>query len=154
MSNVQGTGGIVNIGFTCYANAVLQAFRAFPKIESLFKEGNYNSILKHECKYNELTKQFANVLQTLGTLQSTSSVRPMGFWSAFREAAQNTCFEHLCSHQPHDAHEFLMFLLDSLHESLSGKVHMNIRTCELKSNRQTFHQTIIVTGKQIGRAHV
>jgi ubiquitin C-terminal hydrolase len=148
MSNIQGTGGIVNVGFTCYANAVIQAFRQFPKIETLFKEGNYNTILKDGCKYNELTKQFASVVQTLQSIHSNSSVRPMGFWSAFSEAAQNTCFDHLSSREPHDAHEFLMFLLDSLHESLSRTVKMNISKCELKSERQKSHQKSLEAWKE------
>jgi ubiquitin C-terminal hydrolase len=148
MSNVQGTGGIVNVGFTCYANAVIQAFRQYPKIEKLFKEDNYNTILKTDCKYNELTKQFASVVQTLSSIVCNSSVRPMGFWSAFAQAAQDSCFDHLCSRQPHDAHEFLMFLLDSLHESLSRSVHMNISKCELKSERQKSHQKSLEAWKQ------
>ena len=60
MSKILGTGGIVNIGFTCYANAVIQAFRNCIKIDEIFKEGNYDKILKNNCKYNELQ----NNLQT------------------------------------------------------------------------------------------
>jgi ubiquitin C-terminal hydrolase len=148
MSTVKGTGGIVNVGFTCYANAVIQAFRQYPKIETLFKEGNYNTILKSGCKFNELTEQFANMVQTLSTLQSKSSIRPMGFWRAFSEASQNGCFEHLVSREPHDAHEFLMFILDSLHESLSRTVNMNITNCELKTERQKSHQKSLESWKQ------
>ena len=135
-----GTGGIVNVGFTCYANATLQAFRHCHNIESLFQEDKYSTILKDGCKYNELTKQFANLIQTLSTIQSSSSIKPNGFWHAFSEAAKDSCFDHLISREPHDAHEFLMFLLDSLHESLSRKVNMNITKCDLKSEKQIFHQ--------------
>ena len=148
MTNTSGTGGIVNVGFTCYANAVIQAFRQYPKIETLFKEGNYNTILKDNCKYNDLTKQFANVVQTLSSIGSNSSIRPMGFWSAFKETAENSCFDHLISREPHDAHEFLMFLLDSLHESLSRAVNMNISSCELKTIRQKLHQNSLEAWKQ------
>jgi hypothetical protein len=148
MTTISGVGGIVNVGFTCYANAVIQAFRQYPKIEKLFKEGKYNTILKDNCKFNNLTKQFANMIQTLSTLNSNSSIRPMGFWSAFSESAQNSCFDHLISREPHDAHEFLMFLLDSLHESLSRSVNMNISKCELKTERQKSHQKSLEAWKQ------
>lgn len=140
MNNVKGSGGIVNVGFTCYANATLQAFRHCYNIENLFQEDKYTTILKKDCKYNDLTKQFANIVQTLATIQSNSSVRPNGFWHAFSGAVENTCFDHLVSREPHDAHEFLMFLLDSLHESLSRKVNMNITKCDLKSQRQILQQ--------------
>ena len=138
MSNINGTGGIVNVGFTCYANATLQAFRHCYNVENLFHEDKYSTILKKDCKFNELTKQFANLIQSLSNIQNTSSIRPNGFWNAFSEVAQDSCFEHLISRKAHDAHEFLMFLLDSLHESLSRKVNMNITKCDLKSERQIF----------------
>ena len=42
MTSISGSGGIVNVGFTCYANSVIQAFRNYPKIETLFKFAIYN----------------------------------------------------------------------------------------------------------------
>jgi len=153
MSDILGTGGIVNVGFTCYANAVIQAFRSCVKIDDIFKEGNYDKILKNDCKYNEFTKQFANMIQTLSTISSNSSMRPMGFWRTFHDAVENSCFDHLQSRQPHDAHEFLMFLLDSLHESLSKKVIMNITKCELTSERQKSHQKSLEAWKDNFEKH-
>lgn len=148
MSNLNGTGGIVNVGFTCYANATLQAFRHCYNLENLFQEDKYSTILKDGCKFNELTKQFANLVQNLSTIQTNSSIRPNGFWHAFSEVAKDSCFEHLISREPHDAHEFLMFLLDSLHESLSRKVNMNITQCDLKSERQIFQQKSLEVWKE------
>ena len=148
MASTEGTGGITNVGFTCYANAVIQAFRQYHNVETLFREGNYNTILKDKCKYNELTKQFANMIQTLSSIQSNSSIRPMGFWASFSEAVEHSGFEHLSSRQPHDAHEFLMFILDALHESLSRTVYMNITKCDLKTERQKSHQKSLEAWKQ------
>lgn len=140
MSSIQGTGGILNIGFTCYANAVLQAFRHCNTFETLFQEENYLTILKEDCKYSPLTKQFANLVQNLLKIPSTSSIKPMGFWYAFQESSKDGCFEHLNERRPHDAHEFLMFLLDSIHESLSKQVSLNITRIDLKTERQMLHQ--------------
>ena len=132
-----GTGGILNVGFTCYANAVIQAFRHCTDMNKIFAKGSYT--LKSDCKYNNLTDQFANVIQTLGEISSNSTLRPLGFWNAFDSAVVNTCFDHLAHREPHDAHEFLMFLLDVLHESLSKPVAMKISNCPLKSEKQIFH---------------
>ena len=140
MTTVLGTGGLVNVGFTCYANAIFQAFRHCHTMEKLFQEDNYTTILKKDCKFNTLTKQFANIVQTLSTIPSKSSLRPNGFWHAFESVAKDSCFEHLIQREPHDSHEFLMFLLDSLHESLSRKVNMNITKVSLKSEKQIFQQ--------------
>ena len=142
-----GVGGIVNVGLTCYANATIQAFRHCKGMEDLCKEEKYTSMLKPNCKYNEITKQFADIVQNLSIMNKTSSLRPNGFWHAFSSVVKDSCFEHLASREPHDAHEFLMFLLDSLHESLSRSVTMNITTCSLKSEKQIFHQKSLETWK-------
>ena len=143
-----GVGGIVNVGFTCYANAVFQAFRHCSGIEDLFQEDNYTKLLKKDCKYNDNTKQFASIIQNLSTMNSSSSLRPNGFWHSFNSAVEGTGFEHLKLRQPHDAHEFLMFLLDSLHESLSRSVTMNISICTLRTEKQIFHQKSLEKWKE------
>ena len=135
-----GTGGIVNIGFTCYANSVIQAFRQYENIIELFQEDKYTILLKNGCKYNNFTKQFANIIQTLSKINSNSSIRPGGFWNSLDTAIRDTCFEHLRSRQPHDAHEFLMFILDAVHESLSKSVNMNITKVILNSEKQKLQQ--------------
>ena len=143
-----GTGGIVNVGFTCYANSVIQAFRHYKNIVELLHEDNYTTILKDGCKYNGLTKQFANMIQTLSTISKNSSIRPSGFWHELNSAVEDTCFEDLRSRRPHDAHEFLMFILDALHESLARKVTMNISKVELKSEKQKLQQKSLETWKE------
>jgi len=143
-----GNGGIVNVGFTCYANSVIQAFRHYKNIVELLQEDNYTNILKEKCKYNGLTKQFANMIQTLSTLKSNSSIRPSGFWHELHSAVEDTCFEDLRSRRPHDAHEFLMFILDALHESLARKVNMNISNVELKSEKQKLQQKSLEAWKE------
>jgi len=134
-----GNGGILNIGFTCYANAVLQAFRHCDTFETLFQEDNYNTKLNEASKYCILTKQMANLFQNLYKMNSSSSIKPMGFWFAFQQVTEGSGFEHLNERRPHDAHEFLMFLLDSIHESFAKKITMNITKIDIKTNRQMLH---------------
>ena len=143
----EGTGGIVNVGLTCYANAVIQAFRHCYNIKTLFQEGTYNKLLKEDCKYSPLTIQLANIIQSLSRITSSSSIRPNGFWNAFHSVIEDSCFEHLKARRPHDAHEFLMAILDYTHESLSKKVTVNITKCELLSQRQKLHQASLESWK-------
>ena len=41
----EGTGGIVNVGFTCYANSTIQALRHYKNVENLLQEDTYTTIL-------------------------------------------------------------------------------------------------------------
>jgi len=49
------------------------------------------------------------------------------FWSAMIPVAMKEGFEQFRIPIPHDAHEFLVFILDQIHEALSEKVTMTIR---------------------------
>ena len=146
-SEAIGTGGLLNIGFTCYANAVIQAIRHIQSFDKLFEEGTFEKLLKEDSKYSVLTKQFGNLLQNLSKISTKSSVKPMGFWFGFQEASKDSGFEHLNMRAPHDAHEFLMFLLDSLHESLLKTVSLTITKIDLKSERQNLHQQSLESWK-------
>ena len=57
--------------------------------------------------------------------QSIIQTRP--FWGQMIPAAQKAGFEQFRIPMAHDAHEFLVFLLDQLHEGLSSKTEMTIR---------------------------
>lgn len=153
MEETTGTGGIVNVGFTCYANAAIQAFRHTKGLEELMKEENYTKLLKKDNKYVNLTNQVANVIQNLSTITKKSSLRPSGFWQEFRTVAYDTCFEHLIELAPHDSGEFLMFLLDAIHEATSREVQMNITYNELKSEKQKFHFKSLESWKQSFEKH-
>jgi ubiquitin carboxyl-terminal hydrolase 8 len=146
--SIPGTGGILNIGFTCYANAVIQAFRHCNTFDTLFQEEIYSKNLKEDCKYSILTKQFANLIQNISKITTSSSIKPMGFWYGFEQSSKDTGFEHLNRRAPHDAHEFLMFLLDSIHESLSKKLNLKITKIELKTERQKLHQMSLESWKE------
>lgn len=131
-SGTKGLGGIVNMGFTCYANAVTQAMRHSVKIPWLLEEGRYNTLFqkvsakkKRELQQN-LVVSFAEVVQMLGRCDRGQSVRPGEFWKRLTPAVDDTLYEQLATRAPHDSHEFYLFLLESLHESMATDVEMRI----------------------------
>jgi len=129
MTESSSLGGIVNLGLTCYANAVIQCMRHCDKITTLFEEGQYNVLLNGTDEFvarNKMTKSFAEILQLLTKCKKGQSVRPADFLMKFRQAIQNTGFEHLSSLAPHDSYEFYLCLLDTLHETLAQEVDMKI----------------------------
>ncbi len=119
------------MGLTCYANAVMQAFRHCKQITWLMQPDKYSTLLLKEPtperqKQQELTATFADVVQLLSKCGKGQSVRPADFWRRFHRCIENTGFDHLAIKMPHDSHEFYLCLLDILHESLAREVDMRI----------------------------
>jgi len=131
-------GGLVNMGLTCYANAVIQALRHCRKIPWIFEEGRYDTLFKKEAndkrtRHQVLTKALADVIQKIGLCQKGQSVRPGEFWLRLKPCVDDTCYEHFATKAPHDAHEFLMFLLDTVHEATAQEVEMRITRAAAKT---------------------
>ena len=145
---VTAVGGLVNLGFTCYANAVMQAFRHCRKIPWILEEGRYNTLYKKEPsddrkRHQNLTRAFADVVQKIGQCQKGQSVRPGEFWMHLRPSVQDTCYEHFATRAPHDAHEFLMFLLNTTHEATAQQVEMRITRPEADTiEERLVHQAL------------
>jgi ubiquitin C-terminal hydrolase len=127
-------GGIVNMGMTCYANAVIQAMRHCRKVPWILEEGRYTTLLKKDAegtraKQQILTKSFANTVQLLQECKARQSVRPSDFWRKFHSCIEEHsfgAFEQFKQKMCHDSHEFYLCLLDILHESMSQEVEMRI----------------------------
>ena len=124
-------GGLVNMGMTCYANAVFQATRHCKKIPWIFEEGRYNTLFHKDTSERRnsqqvLTATFANVIQLLQKCKKGQVVRPADFWAKFGPCIENTIFDQLQMRMCHDAHEFYICLLDILHEALAQETDMRI----------------------------
>ncbi|CAD5231431.1 unnamed protein product [Bursaphelenchus xylophilus] len=114
MGNVPpGCTGLFNLGNTCFMNATLQALFNTPNMRYYFSRDRF---LNHV--------NVANTRGTSGVMAACFSALMEVVWSgkfkAFRtmrfiEVFGNICRD-LCDGRQHDAQEFLIFLLDALHE--------------------------------------
>ena len=127
----KGFGGLVNMGLTCYGNAVMQNLRHLPKLVWLMEEGKYNTLFQKNPKerranLQKVTTAFAEIVQFLGKCNKGQSVRPGTFWKNVPAAVEDTMYEQLSQKRCHDSHEFFLFLLEAIHESTVQEVDMRI----------------------------
>ena len=129
------------MGLTCYANSVIQCFRHCPKLNWMFRETNFKRFFQPDPatqrdNQQKLCESFGDVVQLLEKCRKSQSVRPMDFWLKFRNAVEDTGFEHLTNRIPHDSHEFYLCLLDNLHEALAQAVEMRILRAEPRTDEE------------------
>jgi ubiquitin carboxyl-terminal hydrolase 2/21 len=128
---MKGLGGILNMGATCYANAVLQALRHSEKLAWIFSENGHATLFKKDAsplrsKQQEAVESIASVSNLLRESEKGQIVRPAEFWEKIHAVTKGTGYEHFRQKAPHDAHEFYTFLMDTIHESTAITVEMRV----------------------------
>lgn len=115
--------GLVNLGNTCYMNAIIQCLNNTPLLSPFFINGTFmrhiNSQILQVTK-GIITRNIGNLLRNLSTGLHLK-VRPYEFFNSFSEA-----FSYFQGNDQQDAHEFLRILLDSLHDDLNRHDDHNV----------------------------
>ena len=81
---------------------------------------------KPKTDKTRMMESYGELVRALWTKEE-GAVPTKPFWSAMIPVAMKEGFEQFRVPIPHDAHEFLVFILDQIHEALSEKVTMTIR---------------------------
>ena len=126
----RGIVGIANIGNTCYLNSVVQALRNCVELTSFFIQGHQEEFYKNKDQTKPtitMTRSYVDLIKMMWGGKKPAYVRPDGFFQDMCKAVQNTGFDQFQMRMAHDSHEFLMFLLDSFHESIAEEVNITIQ---------------------------
>ncbi|KAK8857796.1 hypothetical protein M9Y10_016209 [Tritrichomonas musculus] len=111
--------GFENLSNSCYMNAVIQCFIHIPPISSLYFGDDYVDYINLTNKQNSqgnVSKEFHNIISDLATLRY-NSINPYSL-NKFRTAFTNQYLMFNSSEQQ-DAQEFLICLIDGLHEDMN-----------------------------------
>ncbi|XP_003987231.2 inactive ubiquitin carboxyl-terminal hydrolase 50 isoform X1 [Felis catus] len=106
----QGVTGLRNLGNTCYMNAILQCLCSISPLAEYFLSGKYITALQKDC--SEVATAFAYVMTDMW-LGDSECVSPEIFRSAF-----GNLYPAFMKKTQQDAQEFLIYVLNELHESL------------------------------------
>ncbi|KAM8783842.1 ubiquitin carboxyl-terminal hydrolase 50 [Rhynchonycteris naso] len=107
---LQGVTGLRNLGNTCYMNAILQSLCSISPLVEYFLSGKYITALQKDC--SKVATAFAYVMTDMW-LGDSDCVSPEIFRSAL-----GSLHPAFMKKTQQDAQEFLIYVLNELHESL------------------------------------
>jgi ubiquitin carboxyl-terminal hydrolase 20/33 len=120
-NNTRGLVGLKNLGNTCYLNAALQALSNCPSITNFFIEC---SDFAKSDKIPSLSQHYMKLMQTIwSTNEINTSIAPIDLVQTIKYI--NPMFK---GYAQHDSQEFLLTLLDQLHEELKRLSSTNNNT--------------------------
>ncbi len=144
MSSNQGQNGLPNVGNSCYLNSTIQCLAGTTELIEYFNqttERNGNNIRKYildlksvkTVKNNktntkkQLVEAWVNLLDNLWSDKSQiNQVNPIPFYKLIGMVANESKIALSISGGQNDFQEFLILLLDSLHDALSRETEMKI----------------------------
>lgn len=117
-----GLAGLKNLGNTCYANSILQALRVIPEWTNIIKSHSLDTTNNETC--NKVFRAYQELAQTMWDPQTTkpSYINPGLFWTTVREGVIGTVYESFAHPIPHDAFEFITYILDQCHETMKTRI--------------------------------
>ena len=119
----KGLTGLLNLGNTCFLNSCVQILNNTPELYFFLESNKFSNVLKSNddsvllLEYNELRNTMFN---TNGT------VSPKRFLHYIQDVSIKKNRDIFSGFNQNDMAEFLLFLIDCMHNSLSRPIHSTI----------------------------
>ena len=118
-----GLSGLVNLGNTCYMNSAIQCLSHTPELTEYFLSKKFANDFNKNKKTSDLAREWYKLIN--GLHEENCIVSPKSFHKTIVRVSNETGIYFGMSNQ-NDVQEFLVFLIDGLHEALSKQVVISI----------------------------
>jgi ubiquitin carboxyl-terminal hydrolase 8 len=112
--------GLTNLGNTCFLNACVQSLHATPEISSILKNNSHK-----QPKKLKITKEWINLTDSM-SIHAGSVITPTKFIHTVHHVAKKKDKDLFAEWDQNDISEFLLFIVECMHESISRKVDIRI----------------------------
>ena len=119
----KGLSGLANLGNTCFINSCMQVLSHTYELNFFLEEETYKKKLKNKCD-SALILEWDNLRKIMW--HSNCLVSPGKFIKTIHKVAQLKDMEMFTGYSQNDLPEFLLFLINCFHTSLSREIKMSI----------------------------
>ena len=119
----KGLSGLANLGNTCFINSCMQVLSHTYELNIFLDQENYKKKLKNKCD-SALLIEWDNLRKMLWN--DNCIISPGKFIKIVQKVAELKDREIFTGYSQNDVSEFLLFIIDCFHNSLSREIKMTI----------------------------
>jgi ubiquitin carboxyl-terminal hydrolase 8 len=119
----KGLSGLKNLGNSCFMNSAIQCLSNTIDLTDYFIKKDFLNDFNKNKNYGDLTLEYYKLIN--GIYEENCKITPISFYKTSMIVANKNDINFGFYNQ-NDVQEFLVFFIDSLHESLCKKVDINI----------------------------
>jgi ubiquitin C-terminal hydrolase len=120
-----GKSGLANLGNTCFLNSCVQVLNYTYELFELFENTSIQKYTKHDMKDYSIVKEWKDLREVM--CSNNGVVSPNRFVFYVHHLAREKECELFTGWAQNDMPEFLLFLIECMHNSISRSVKMVVR---------------------------